>query len=304
MKKMKSAGTERIILAQASDRAHQLEEYWLHSSESLSATLPDLADYDAIIVFGIAGSTRWAQPPIPGAPLNAQFNCTVEADQFIVLPTRLNPRLQRLGSAPAHLLLWRFNMSAIRTIGSALGQFPKPPAVAPGQSETMQGGHPRSAARVQPMTPALQSLVRSIRTAPRGPMQAVWYAGKLLELAALICPAAQPSQERPAEAIHPAVLRAREMIHLSYAKSLTLGAIARSAGMSASHLNHLFSSQIKETPIGYLRRVRLENAARLLKEGTHNVSEAAYAVGYTSLGQFSNTFRSYFGYPPGKHRGV
>jgi AraC-like DNA-binding protein len=44
----------------------------------------------------------------------------------------------------------------------------------------------------------------------------------------------------------------------------------------------------------YLRNVRLEHAATLLKSGTHNVTEAAMAVGYSSLSYFSRAFVKMF----------
>jgi len=40
----------------------------------------------------------------------------------------------------------------------------------------------------------------------------------------------------------------------------------------------------------YLRELRIRRAAKLLKEGKHNVTEAAFEVGYSSLGHFSTVF--------------
>jgi AraC-like DNA-binding protein len=45
--------------------------------------------------------------------------------------------------------------------------------------------------------------------------------------------------------------------------------------------------------------VRLERAAHLLRSGRCNVTEAAMAVGYTSLSHFSKAFWETFGCCPG-----
>jgi AraC family transcriptional regulator, transcriptional activator of the genes for pyochelin and ferripyochelin receptors len=49
---------------------------------------------------------------------------------------------------------------------------------------------------------------------------------------------------------------------------------------------------------GYLRKLRLEEARRLLENGGMNVTEAAFAVGYNSLSSFSRAFSAQFGATP------
>jgi AraC-like DNA-binding protein len=44
----------------------------------------------------------------------------------------------------------------------------------------------------------------------------------------------------------------------------------------------------------YLRNLRLEHAAMLLKSGKFNVTEAAMEVGYSSLSHFSKVFSEMF----------
>jgi AraC-like DNA-binding protein len=46
---------------------------------------------------------------------------------------------------------------------------------------------------------------------------------------------------------------------------------------------------------GFLRNLRLERAAELLRSGRSNVTEAAIAVGYSSLSHFSKAFAEMFG---------
>ena len=49
----------------------------------------------------------------------------------------------------------------------------------------------------------------------------------------------------------------------------------------------------------YLRQIRMERAAELLRTGQCNVTEAALEVGYSSLSHFSSTFQGTFGCCPG-----
>ena len=49
----------------------------------------------------------------------------------------------------------------------------------------------------------------------------------------------------------------------------------------------------------YLRQLRMERAAELLRSGKFNVTEAALEVGYSSLSHFSQAFHETFGCCPG-----
>ena len=49
----------------------------------------------------------------------------------------------------------------------------------------------------------------------------------------------------------------------------------------------------------YVRQIRMERAAELLKSGKFNVTEAALEVGYNSLSHFSQAFCETMGCCPG-----
>ncbi|MCR5179883.1 MAG: helix-turn-helix transcriptional regulator, partial [Bacteroidaceae bacterium] len=44
--------------------------------------------------------------------------------------------------------------------------------------------------------------------------------------------------------------------------------------------------------------IRLEQAARLLRERKLNITQVAYSVGFSNLGYFSTVFRKHFGVSP------
>lgn len=94
------------------------------------------------------------------------------------------------------------------------------------------------------------------------------------------------------------VARALERVHRSYATSLSIDDLARDAGMGVSSFHRAFKEVTGETPLQYLKKVRLLKAKGLLVFEGKRVEETAYAVGYASPSQFSREFKRYFDVPP------
>jgi AraC-like DNA-binding protein len=55
------------------------------------------------------------------------------------------------------------------------------------------------------------------------------------------------------------------------------------------------------TPSRFIRAVRVECAAELLRQGAGSVTEIAYSVGFESLSYFRRAFRERFDTSPGEH---
>jgi AraC family transcriptional regulator len=94
---------------------------------------------------------------------------------------------------------------------------------------------------------------------------------------------------------------AREMLTRRFAEPLTLGSVAREAGMSPFHFSRVFRNLAGVTPHRFLVRVRLSNAARRLEEGS-SVTDACHACGFNNLSHFTRTFRRAYGVPPSSYR--
>jgi AraC-like DNA-binding protein len=75
--------------------------------------------------------------------------------------------------------------------------------------------------------------------------------------------------------------------------------LGRRIGCSHFYLSRIFSSHTGQTITQFLRRLRMEKAAELLRGGEYNVTEAALEVGYSSLSHFTIAFRETFGCCPG-----
>ena len=69
-------------------------------------------------------------------------------------------------------------------------------------------------------------------------------------------------------------------------------------GISRAQL-HRKMKEMTGLPVSeFIRNIRLEQAVRLLKEQKVNVTQVAYAVGFSSLAHFSTVFRKQFGVSP------
>src|SRR5262249_43065869 len=66
--------------------------------------------------------------------------------------------------------------------------------------------------------------------------------------------------------------------------------IGRAVGCSPFYLSRIFSKAMGMTIPQFLRQLRMERAAELLRSGKYNVTEAALEVGYSSISHFSQAF--------------
>jgi transcriptional regulator GlxA family with amidase domain len=100
------------------------------------------------------------------------------------------------------------------------------------------------------------------------------------------------------------LLRARDLVDSRYAEPLDLQALARAAGVSPRHFSRSFRRTFGETPHQYLLTRRIERARHLLRTTDMQVTEVCLAVGFSSVGSFTTTFRRHVGVPPTEYRRV
>ena len=74
--------------------------------------------------------------------------------------------------------------------------------------------------------------------------------------------------------------------------------MAKLADMSVNNFHKLFKQAMNDTPIQYIKKIRLEKAKQLIAYNNMKVIEASNAVGYDNVSQFSREFKRYFGHPP------
>ncbi|HEV7586770.1 MAG TPA: AraC family transcriptional regulator [Longimicrobium sp.] len=83
-----------------------------------------------------------------------------------------------------------------------------------------------------------------------------------------------------------------------FAEPLQVEALANRVHMSPSALHHHFKAATAMSPIQYQKRLRLQEARRLLLSGAPSADSVAYEVGYASASQFSREYARLFGQPP------
>ena len=74
--------------------------------------------------------------------------------------------------------------------------------------------------------------------------------------------------------------------------------LAQEIGMSRRHLNRKIQAMTNLSTSDFIRILRLQKAARLLKSASGTVSEIAFKVGFNNLSYFSKAFRRHFGKLP------
>ena len=95
--------------------------------------------------------------------------------------------------------------------------------------------------------------------------------------------------------------RALDLIEAEYGRTLTLGELARTSGLSTFHFARAFRALTGLPPHRYLTAVRLRHAARLLDAGA-GVTHTCYEVGFGSLSHFVTAFRRRYGMVPSQAR--
>jgi AraC-like DNA-binding protein len=91
---------------------------------------------------------------------------------------------------------------------------------------------------------------------------------------------------------------ARDHADRHYAEPLDLAQLAAVAGLSKYHFHRLFTVTYGRTPAAYLSERRIERAQDVLRATNLTVTEVCHAVGFSSLGSFSSTFRRIVGETP------
>ena len=79
---------------------------------------------------------------------------------------------------------------------------------------------------------------------------------------------------------------------------LSVEELSKELGMSRVHLYKKLLAITGKTPIEFIRIIRLQRAAQLLRGSQQNISEIAYQVGFNNPKYFSRYFKEEFGILP------
>jgi len=115
------------------------------------------------------------------------------------------------------------------------------------------------------------------------------------ELAAADLPYNLPRGQSPG-------VRAAIDFSLAHLDAIEISRVAKAASLSVRTLRRHFLAETGLAWRHFMTRARLLRAMELLTGGRHNVTEAAYACGFTNLSAFSKAFSLFTGQNPGVFR--
>lgn len=99
------------------------------------------------------------------------------------------------------------------------------------------------------------------------------------------------------------VNRAREIVEENMENAeFSVQELADEIGLSSRQLQRRLREIVDQSPVEFIRNLRLHRAAQLLEARWGNVSEVAYRVGFTSLSYFAKCFKEEFGETPSAYK--
>ena len=79
---------------------------------------------------------------------------------------------------------------------------------------------------------------------------------------------------------------------------LSVDMIAQKVGISRVHLHRKMKELTNQTPHSFIRNIRLQQAAKLLKDGKQSITDVMYACGFSNSASFSTMFKNLYGCSP------
>lgn len=152
------------------------------------------------------------------------------------------------------------------------------------------------------MTNRIRDYVSSLNAPPVvAAARALWYQAKIQELIADVMFESRESEffcSRQKRVTSERIAHVKRLLSNQLADPPKLQEISRLVGCSPYYLSRTFSKETGMTIPQFLREIRIERAAELLRNGDCNVTEAAFEVGYNSPSHFSQAFCQKMGVCP------
>ncbi len=97
------------------------------------------------------------------------------------------------------------------------------------------------------------------------------------------------------------IRRAQQYVSEHVREKMSVTQVARMADVSTSYLTALFHKHLQISPGEYIRRIKLQESKRMIREGNKNLTQIAAALQYSTIHHFSRQFKEKFGITPSEY---
>ncbi len=210
----------------------------------------------------------------------------------VAVPVPFTMETDASAKEPLLAIYLTLDIAVLARLALELDELAPPPATTPvGMSST-------------PMDEALAQAVLRLLEAMRSPVESrLLGPGIVREIYYRVLSGEQGATLRATLASHGQfgkIVKAVRRIHASFADRLTVARLADEAGMSIPTFHAHFRAVTDESPMQYLKSVRLHKARLLMLREDRTAAAACLDVGYESASQFSREFKRLFGRSPGE----
>ncbi len=102
--------------------------------------------------------------------------------------------------------------------------------------------------------------------------------------------------------LYKSITEAKEYLNDNFKEKISLDIISRDIGISKYYLHRIFREINGNTPLEYLKNIRLEKAKNELQYSNSTIFEIAFKCGFDSTSYFSNIFKKHIGLSPTQFR--
>lgn len=157
------------------------------------------------------------------------------------------------------------------------------------------------------ITTQMAGLIKEVKQCDQqGTMRNLMIQSKILELLALQIDQFRGPERQPAPGM-PAMDRDRlyqlkNVLDARFLEDFTLAELSRMCLLNEFKVKKGFKDLFGTTVFGYLRKLRMDYAERLLRDSSHSVEEVSDMLGYEHAQHFSVAFKKYRGINPSQVR--
>jgi len=158
------------------------------------------------------------------------------------------------------------------------------------------------------LTPEMFSILHQIRTTKfTGSLKTLYLQGLMSELMILQFSEIMTAQNYVydlgvKETDKHKIKELKNYIDTHYLETQSLDSLARLFGLNSFKLKTGFKAMYQKSVFEYIRGLRMDHAFKLLMDGSCNITEVAYILGYEHPQHFSTAFKKHFGTSPGKFK--